>query len=381
MFGKAFQILRIFGFAIRIDPSWFIILFLLTWSLATGWFPARNPGLPAGTYWLMGLAGAAGLFVSIVLHELSHALVARRRGIPMRGITLFLFGGVAEMTAEPSSAGVEFQVAVAGPVASVAVAAACWGGAGLLEGVGGPLAAVEILRYLALLNVVLVVFNLIPAFPLDGGRVLRSVLWKVRDDFVSATKTAAAAGAFFGLFLILLGVLNFVGGNLIGGMWMALIGMFLRGAAQSSVQQVMFRGMLGGRPVLHFATRDVVTVPPGLSVRDLVEDVVYRHHHKLYPVLDEGRLLGCVTTRDVKQLPAARWSEAQVAEITSPCSEENTVRPDEDVTEALGRMSRTGKSRLMVVSPEGQLLGVISLRDLLDHLRLRMELEEAGKVE
>lgn len=375
MFGTTFDLFKFFGIPIRVDLSWFVIVLLITWSLATAVFPGYYNDLPVAVYWIMGLSGAIGLFVSILLHEVSHSLVAKHYGVPIRGITLFMFGGVAEMEQEPPSPKVEFWVAVAGPLASILIAAATFAAAVAGQAWGAAAPILGVFWYLALINTVLVVFNVIPAFPLDGGRILRSILWQVRGDLRGATRVTASLGSGFGLLLIALGVLHVIGGNFIGGMWYFLIGMFLRGAAQASYQQVLAGSALAGVTIGRLMRTDVVTVPPVMSVQELVEDVIYRYHHKLYPVVADGQLLGCVTTNQVKDVPRNDWPLIDVGQIVDPVAKENSIEPWADAMEALAKMSENESSRLMVVA-EGQLCGVVVLKDLLQFIALKTELED-----
>jgi Zn-dependent protease/CBS domain-containing protein len=374
MFTKRFKLFNLLGFPIFIDLSWFVIVLLIVWSLATNLFPQFYEGLQASTYWWMGLAGAMGLFISILAHELGHAVVARRFDVPIRGITLFIFGGVAEMTKEPPSAKAEFLVAIAGPVVSVIIGIVCYtAGAYFETSLAAPI--VGVLWYLGIINGIVVVFNMIPAFPLDGGRVLRSILWHFNGSLRRSTRITASIGSGFGLVLILLGVISFVGGNFIGGMWQFLIGLFLRGAAQMSYQQVLIRNALEGETIERFMQQAVVSVPPSATIRQLVEDYIYRHHHKMFPVTEDGRLIGCVTTRDVQEVPRDQWDQHSVGEIVKPCTDENTIRRDADAMQALSSMSQNGASRLMVVD-DGHLEGILSLKDLLKFISLKVELEE-----
>jgi len=375
MFGKRLDILTAFGVPIRLDASWIIIAVLVTWSLAEGVFPANFADLTATTYWIMGVTGAIGLFVSIVIHELAHAVVARGQGVPMRGITLFIFGGVAEMDREPPSGKAEFFVAIAGPIASVILAIVAASLYAMIRGINGPAPVYGVLGYLAWINCILVAFNLVPAFPLDGGRVLRAVLWHFKGSLRRATNISSQIGAGFGLALILFGVVAFVSGAFVGGLWWLLLGMFLRTAAQMSYQQVLFRRFLEGQKVSDLMKTGAVTVTPDTSVQRLVDDYIYEYHFKLFPVTKDGDLRGCVTTRNVRELSRDAWERKTVGEISEPCTAENTVASDEDAMQALSRMSRTGKSRLLVVR-DGRLVGVIALKDLLKHLSLKLELEE-----
>lgn len=378
MFGKSIRLFSILGFEVRIDLSWLILALLVTWTLAEGVFPNAYEGFTAPLYWWMGALGAIGLFASILFHEFSHSLVARRFGLPMKGITLFIFGGVAEMDDEPPGPKAEFLMAIAGPASSVVLGAVFYVIAALTAGSAALVPAAAVLGYLALINWVLAVFNLIPAFPLDGGRVLRAGLWHWKKDLRRATRTASQFGRGFGLFLILFGIMNVIMGNMIGGIWQFMIGMFLRSAAEMSYQQVLLRGNLAGETVERFMSREPVTAPPSISVQKLVDDYVYRYHFKMFPVHGDGRLLGCVSTRRIREVPQEEWDRRTVGEILDGCSEENSVAPGMDAMKAFSLMGRTGKSRLMVID-KGRLIGVVSLKDITRHLSLKMELEENGE--
>ncbi len=321
------------------------------------------------------MTGALGLFGSVVLHELGHALMARRFGLSIRGITLFFFGGVAEMESEPPNPTAEFLVAIAGPAVSFGIGVGCaFINFFMLSGTETP-AISGVVGYLAFINVVLVAFNMMPAFPLDGGRVLRSVLWAWKGDVRWATSITSKMGSGLGIMLMVLGVIQIIGqNNLIGGIWTLLIGVFIRNAARMSYQQLLFRSSLKGEPVSRFMQTDVVAVPRAISVAELVENYIYKHHFKLFPVVDADTLVGCVTTEQVKQLPQSEWDRQSVGAISQPCSDANTISPNHDATEALTKMSRNGLSRLMVVE-EGRLVGIITLQDLLRFLSLKAELE------
>jgi Zn-dependent protease/CBS domain-containing protein len=375
MFEQRVSLFRILGFEVRIDASWLILAILVTWTLAVGLFPAWYPDLAANTYWWMGIVGALGLFVSIIFHELSHSLVARRYGLPIKGITLFIFGGVAEMTEEPVSPKVEFLMAAAGPIASFVLAAIFYGIGAVGASADWPVPAAGVVAYLAIINVVLAAFNLVPAFPLDGGRMLRAALWAWKGRMRWATRVASNIGSGFGLVLIFLGIFNVVAGNFIGGFWWFLIGLFLRAAAGTSYRQVVVRQALEGVPVRRLMNRTPVTVSPSLPVSDLVENFFYRYYFKMFPVVDGERVLGCVTSGDVRDLPRERWPYTTVGEIMRKASSENTVSPDLDAVEAMALMNRSRNSRLLVAN-QGRLAGIITLKDMLSFLSLKLEFEE-----
>lgn len=374
MFGHSARLFSILGFDIKVDASWLIIATLVTWSLAVGFFPFHYPGLADATYWVMGVTGALGLFGSIVIHELSHSVVARRFGMPIDGITLFIFGGVAEMRGEPPNPRSEFLMAVAGPVASAVLGLACHA-ANLLAQVAGmetPLLAV--LNYLALINLLLAAFNLIPAFPLDGGRMLRAALWRWHGDVRRATRVSARMGSGFGIALILLGLLQFMTLNFIAGMWYVLIGVFVRFAARASYQQLVFRQYLQGERVARFMTDRPVTLSPHVSLRRAIEDQLYRHHHKMYPVVDRDELLGLVTWQQIRTVPQEDWDRRTIAEIMTAADADNTIAADTDATEALALMQRTGASRLLVARGR-RLEGVLALKDLMEFFAIKLDLE------
>jgi Zn-dependent protease len=375
MFGKSMKLFRLFGFQVYVDASWLIIAALVTWSLAVGYFPGRLPSLTTEQYWAMGAAGAMGLFFSIVFHEMCHSLVARRFGLNMRGITLFIFGGVAEMEDEPASAKVEFFMAIAGPISSFVLAGLFAILALQGAGFGWPRPVNAVLSYLATLNALLAVFNLLPAFPLDGGRVFRSALWAWKGRLKWATRVASSLGSSFGVLLIVVGMFSVFRGNFIGGMWWVLIGIFLRGAAQASYRQLLLRRALEGEPVRRFMTPDPVTVPNWISLREFVEDYVYKYHFKMFPAVSDGALLGCADATLLRGISRDEWDRHSVQEILRPCSQQNTIGPGMDAVQALAIMKRTGSSRLMVVE-NGRLVGIVALRDLVEFLALKLDLEE-----
>jgi Zn-dependent protease/predicted transcriptional regulator len=374
MFGKGITLIRLFGFEVKIDWSWLILAGLITWTLAQGMFPGQFRGLPSWTYWIMGIFGAVGILFSIVAHEFSHSLVARRFGMPIRQITLFVFGGVAQMEEESPSPRAELLMAVAGPIASVVIGFLFWGV--LLAGrrAGWPPAVVGVLAYMRTINFILAAFNLVPAFPLDGGRVLRAGLWTWMKDLRRATRIASRVGSFFGIGLIAFGIVSLFFGNFVGGIWWVLIGLFLRSAAQGSYQRLLATEALRGEPVERFMSQEIISVSPQITVHELVQDYVYRYHFKMFPVVRGETLKGCVTTREIKQVPREEWDLRTVGEIAQGCTEANSVSVKADTTEALAKMNRGGLSRLMVVD-DGKLAGVIALKDIMRFLSLKLDLE------
>jgi Zn-dependent protease/CBS domain-containing protein len=319
----------------------------------------------------MGLGAALAFFTCIVLHELGHALVARAVGIPIRGITLFLFGGVAEMEDEPPSASSEFLMAVAGPAVSAVLTAVFWLSSGLVEAT----AIVFPLRYLAGINLAVLIFNLVPAFPLDGGRVLRSILWGALGNLRRATYWAALSGQAFAWLLIGLGIMHFFAGYVIHGIWLGLIGLFLNNAARASYQQILIRQALRGERVSRFMNRKPIVVPPRVDLRTWVEEYVYRYHRKMFPVASNGHVEGVIATQALARFPRQDWEKHTVAEAMRRDVDLLSVTPDADALEALEKMQRTGSSRLLVTDGN-RLVGIVSLKDLLRFLDLKLELED-----
>ena len=377
LFGRSLTLFELIGFKVKVDASWIFLALLIAWSLARGYFPSVYEGLAPATYWWMGIAGVIGLVFSLVLHELSHSVVARRYGMPIRGITLFIFGGVAEMEDEPPSAKAEFLMAIAGPIMSFVLALGFYSVSLVGQAQGLPEPVLGVTRYLAFLNGLLATFNLLPAFPLDGGRVLRSGLWHWKHDLRRATRIASRIGAGFGIVLVALGVANVLTGNFVGGMWWFLIGLFLHSAARGSYYQLMMRHALEGEPVRRFMCAEPVTVSPSTTVRELVEEYIYRHHHDMYPVTEGGKLIGSVSTREVKAVPREQWDQLTVRELAKACSPDNTIDAEQDAVKALARMQRTHNGQLMVTQ-RGRLVGVLVLKDLLHFLSLKIDLEDVG---
>ncbi|MEZ5333113.1 MAG: site-2 protease family protein [Thermoanaerobaculia bacterium] len=376
MFGRRIPLFEVFGFSVRLDPSWFLLAILIAWSLGgeNGYFRATHEGLGPAAYWLMGAAAALGLFTSIVLHELAHSVMARRFGLAIKGITLFIFGGVAEMTEEPESPRAEFLVAVAGPLASVLIAASCFGIGQVLRASGTSVAIYGVVAFLAWMNAALVLFNLVPAFPLDGGRMLRALLWRVRGDLTWATRITAGIGSFFGLVLMALGVFSLVQGDFVGGLWRFVLGLFLRQAAQSSKRFQLARRLLEGEAVRDFMAEPPTAVPRHLPLREFVETYLYRRGPELYPVVQDDRLVGSIDLESVKAVPQAEWDRQSVGTVAKSLASSPVLDPDLDALAALTALRAMPGGRALVVEGD-RLVGMVSLQDLARLVALKGELE------
>lgn len=379
MFGNRITLFKLFGFEIKIDVSWLILAVLITFTLARGFFPYYYKDLPPLTYWWMGLSGALGFFASIIFHEFWHSFVARRYGLPMKGITLFIFGGVAEMGDEPPNAKTEFMMAIAGPLSSVFLGFGFYGINMLIPRSDTLLPMRGVIGYLAYINLILAAFNLLPAFPLDGGRVFRSVLWKWTDNIRWATKVASWTGSAFGTVLMILGIFSVFQGSFIGGIWFFVIGMFVKNAAQMSYQQVLLRNVLEGKKIGYFTKANPVCIPPSISIEQFVEDYFYKYHFKMFPVVENTNLVGCINIAQVKNIPRNEWSQHTVRELANKCLPENTISPAADTLKALSLMKQTGNNKLMVVK-DSKLIGIVTFKDILHYFSARMDLEEySGK--
>ncbi len=365
------HLFRWFGISIGFDLSWLIVAAVLTFALAEGEFPRVMSGISTRTAWAMAAVSAFGLFASVLLHELAHALVARQYGVATRRITLFIFGGIAELEDEPPTPAAEFVIAAAGPVASLMVALAAGVLAGAVIAIGGGVELSMAISWVCRMNLVLAIFNLLPAFPLDGGRMLRSVLWWWRKDLLSATRVSSVIGQGFAYGLIGIGVLRIVStGSIAAGIWYVLIGFFVRNAARSSYQQTVWRQVLAGERVGSFMRPDPVVVPRHISISEMMSVYAQGQQSASFPVVDDQRLVGLVSAQSAYRLSRTEWDRQSVGTLTEPCSDANTVDPRTDALDALGRMRRSGLARLLVVD-SGTLVGTLTLDDLLRGLARR----------
>ncbi len=364
------KLFKVIGIQISIDYSWFIIFALVAWSLAQGYFPYFRPGLTVGSYWFMGFLSSLLLFASVVVHELCHSYVAKRMGVDIKEITLFIFGGVAQLSREPDRAEEELKIAIAGPAASIALAVFFFLLTKAVATLHPTSIFIDIFRYTFIINIVLAVFNLIPGFPLDGGRILRAIWWWKTADLERATQVASNAGKAFSTFLIFLGILQILRLNIIGGVWAILIGMFLRQAAESSYQQLVVKRILWGIKVRDIMTRDPVAVDSTMPLERVVEEYFFHHPYVSYPVLEGGKVIGLLTLQDIRRVPKEEWGRLTAGEVVERLDEDLFLHPDDRVSEALEKMINLGRGRLVVVEGE-RLTGIVTRRDIMKLLEVR----------
>jgi Zn-dependent protease/CBS domain-containing protein len=378
VFRGNFKLGTLFGIPIEINVSWLLVLVLVTWTVGEVYFsPKEFPGLTPVERWMLGGVAALLLFGSILLHELMHSVVAVRNGLPVKKITLFLFGGVAQMSEEPRSAGVEFKMALAGPVTSFMLAAV-FGGIYMLfylrsEGTGTASVGAALFYYLALINGLVLIFNMVPGFPLDGGRVLRSILWRLTGNVTKATYITSRIGKAFAIFLIVVGVMNAIYGQLIGGLWFVFIGFFLQQAADSGYYQVLMRKGLEGHSVAEVMQSNVVSMDAGTTIGSAVHDFFMKYRFNSFPVLENGLLVGMLTTHDLKGVPREEWDTRFVREIMETEPVAHALSPGETAYGALMKVARDGMGRLPVVR-DGNLVGIVSNRDIMKLLRFKMDI-------
>jgi Zn-dependent protease/CBS domain-containing protein len=365
--GSSFTLGRIAGIPFGVNWSWLVVFALIVWTWATGVFPSTNPGYSDGTYVALAIIAAVLFFVSIVLHEYGHAIQAQREGMEIEGITLWLFGGVARFKGMFPSAGAEFRIAIAGPLVSLALGAffvlLAWL-AGLPETVDA------VAAWLGYTNLTLLVFNLIPALPLDGGRVLRSALWGARDDFAWATRVAATIGRGFGYLFIALGVAMFIFQGDFSGAWLAFIGWFLLMAAGAEDRASLAQQALDGLRVRDLVVRDPVTTTPDVTIGEFMDKVVWNTRHTTYPVTDNGHALGLLPFRCVAEVPRAEWDRRTVGDCMVPASQVPVVSEDEALYDAAAELGESDLNRALVVDGD-RFVGLLSVTDIARALEIR----------
>jgi Zn-dependent protease len=351
---------RIFGVRIGFNWSWAIVFALIVWSLASTVFPAQNPGFSTGAYVAMAFVAAALFFGSLLLHELGHAVQARREGMQVEDITLWLFGGVARFKGEFPSAGAEFRIAIAGPLVTAVLACSFLAIATATQFTS---AVDGVAAWLGYINFILLAFNLLPALPLDGGRVLRSILWGARGDFAWATRIAAGIGRGFGFLLIAGGFALAVFESSFSGLWVAFTGWFLLAAAGAEARYLATREALSGRRVGDLMVRRPATVPPDMTLGEFMDHIVWQRRHTTYPVVEDGVVVGLLPFRCVAEVPRSQWETRTVRDCMLPRERVPTLDEDEDLSDALVDLTQGDVQRGVVVE-DGRLVGFLSITDL-----------------
>jgi Zn-dependent protease len=365
---------KIMGIPVRIHYTLWVVFLLIAWSLADSYMPHQYPGLSTVTYWTIGIASAIVLFASVLIHELSHSYVAKKNGLPIARITLFFFGGVSEMTEEPKDPGLEVRMAAAGPLMSFLIAGVL-GAMWYLGQLGkAPIIITAIVGYGALINAILGAFNLLPAFPLDGGRVFRGSIWKHSNNLIRATRIATRLSEALSLLMMLGGFLAIILGDFVDGIWIVVLGWFIKSGADTSLRQTLIGETLSGVTVNDIMTRQVSTIPPEITVQQVVSDYFLVHPHGGYPVVKDGQTLGLVTLQCVRAIPKEMRSVETVAQAMIPLERTVITQPSLSALDALQKMAREKVGRLLVVQ-DGRLLGIVTRGDLMRTIQARQEFD------
>ncbi len=361
------------GIEIKLHYTWLIVFLLITWSVALGYAPLQYLNLPRLFYWVIGIATALIVFFSVLIHEFFHSIIAKRKGLPVPGITLFLFGGVAEIAEEPKDPAIEFKMAAAGPLSSLMLAAIFALGWFFSRFFNlSPLIKAP-LQYGFTINLMLALFNLIPAFPMDGGRIFRAIVWRKTNDVVKATKTSALVAEGFSYAFMGLGFIILFFGALMNGLWLIFIGWFLKSGAETSLRQTIIAQALGKVKVKDIMSSPVCTISSSNLLIEVVENCFYKYKHGGFPVVDDGELKGIVTLEDLRKVPRELWAETQVKQVMTPVEKLLTVKPDDPALEALIKMSAFKVGRLPVMDGKN-LVGIVTRSDVIHAIRTRIEL-------
>lgn len=367
------ELFTVAGVQIEIDFSWIIVFVLILWSLSSGYFPQQYPGHTAGEYWMVGVVATILFFASVVGHELSHAAMANRLGDKVSKITLFIFGGMAHLSGEPKTANDELKIAAVGPASSIVIAAFFWAVAAALKSSAGATLWYAVFGYLAFINVALAVFNLLPGFPLDGGRLLRAFLWRRWGDLRRATARAADWGSGIAWALIGLGALEIFGGGLVGGLWLIFIGLFLRSAASTSYQSVVIEQMLGQTRVSDLMIRDPIAVPPDMRISDAVERYFLHHGYSGFPVVSDGQVRGLLVLGRVRECPPEERATKTVADVMIAVQSGITISPAASIADAMHQMAEADVGRLLVVEGD-RLVGIITRSAIARFVQIKAQL-------
>ncbi len=371
--GGTMQIAKVRGIPIRVHVSWLFIFVLVTWSLAAAYYPQNYPGWGAAAYWITAIVSSVAFFLSILLHELSHSFVALGKGIAVHGITLFIFGGVSELAGESEKPVDELQIAIVGPLTSLVLGGAFWllGASALQDDspIGG------MVDYLAYVNIMVGIFNMVPAYPLDGGRVLRSVIWMAQRSLERATRIAATISQIIAFGMIGWGIFTTLTGGGISGIWIALIGWFLQVSASSSYQDLVLKRNLQGVSVRNIVSKEYIPVGPDISIQQLVEDYLLTHNQRAFPVVVNGDLVGLISFTDIKNVPREEWSSTTIRNTMTPAERLQTAKVDDPLSDVLGRMVTYDLNQMPVLEG-GQLVGFVSRGGVMQYINILQELRD-----
>lgn len=370
---SSFKLGRILGIEIGIHVSWLIIFALLSWSLAVAYYPAIDENISPLTAWVLGITSCLLLFGSVLAHELGHSIVAIRHGIPVKSITLFIFGGVSNLTKEPDNPGAEFRMAISGPAVSIILALVFWAFQAVFSALDATLAS-GVFLYLAQINAMLAIFNLIPGFPLDGGRVLRAIIWNASNSIKKATRIAARVGLGFAYLLIFGGIAIAFLGIGISGLWLALIGWFMATAAQGSYQQTVISEILSAVNVSRVMRREFKTIDPDKTLYQTLHEYILPLNQRALPVFENGQLTGLISLSDIKKIPTDKLGQTYVRQVMTPLEKLQTVAPEENLSSVVNTLQSKDINQLPVLS-DGKLVGIISRTSLIEYLQMRQEME------
>ncbi|MBI5326799.1 MAG: site-2 protease family protein [Deltaproteobacteria bacterium] len=371
--GRGVKLFKILGIQISLDYTWFIVFGLVAWSLAQGYFPLTIPGLTTFTYIIVGTISAALLFICVLIHELSHSYTSNKLGIEVKEITLFIFGGVAKLTKEPDDPIKELKIAIAGPAASTALAATFWVLMRLVDAISIYPVLSAVFGYLSMINMVLVAFNIIPGFPLDGGRILRAIWWNKTGDLQKATHVASQVGKGFAALLIGFGFFQIFLGNFIGGLWMIFIGMFLQQAADSGYRQLLVNKTLERMKVGDAMTMNVIAIAGDSTLASVVEKYFFGYHFAGFPVVSDGQITGMLTLNNVRIIPQQEWNTTLVKDVMNKISPDAILRPEDSAMDALSRMINLDTGRVIVMDG-GKIVGIITRRDIMKLMEFKADL-------
>ncbi len=370
---QSFQIANVFGIPIEINYTWIVIFLLITWSLAVGFYPFMLPNFSERVYWASAIISTLLLFFSLLLHELAHSIVAINNGVPIKKISLFIFGGVAQMAKDPDDPVSELKISIAGPICSLVIAMLCFLIVFFLPEKRIAKIFSSILIYTAFVNMAIVFFNLIPGFPLDGGRIFRAILWIISKNLRQATRVATYFGKGFSFLVMMIGILFLYKQQYLNGFWLLVLGFFLHEAAEMSYQQLILKKALVGVPVKEIMSTDIITIDAGLTLDKVVNDYFFKYKHMGFPVVENGILKGIITLRDIKEFQQKDWPSTKAYQAMTPVKQDLIVSSNLDCLEALLQVTKSGLGRLLVVD-NGKLSGIITQRSLLKMFEIKTNL-------